>query len=218
MLDELHVYEDREPQSAPMNMAIDEALLEFAGAPSLRFYQWQRPSLSFGYFGRFADVADEQKERELVRRWTGGGIVLHGKDVTYSLILPSCDGRSLPSARAVYSQVHKAIRETLPARLEATLAASDAPKTSESCFANSVTADVLAAGKKIAGAAQRRTRAGLLHEGSVQHKAVGREFRMAFASALSGELETREFSSELLEYARELARRKYGTEEWLRRR
>lgn len=218
MFDELHVYEDREPQSAAMNMAIDEALLESAHAPSLRFYRWQRPSISIGYFGHFGDVADEREERDLVRRWTGGGIVLHGKDVTYSLILPKSGGAKLPSARALYSHAHGAICETLPARIGATLASSDAPKISESCFTNAVRGDVLAAGRKIAGAAQRRTRAGLLHQGSIQHTAVGREFRIAFASTLCTELEVKEFTSELLERARDLALRKYGTEEWLRRR
>ena len=68
----LNVYHDLAPRSAPMNMAIDEALLESAAAPSIRFYRWEYPALSFGYFGRFADVADKASERDLVRRWTGG--------------------------------------------------------------------------------------------------------------------------------------------------
>ena len=52
MLDALHVYDDLDPKAAALNMAVDEALLETAGAPILRFYRWRRPSLSFGYFGR----------------------------------------------------------------------------------------------------------------------------------------------------------------------
>ena len=61
MLDELLVYDDREPRAAALNMAIDEALLESAAAPTLRFYRWRSPALSFGYFGSYADVAGQSE-------------------------------------------------------------------------------------------------------------------------------------------------------------
>jgi len=69
----IEVYNDFTPRSAAMNMAIDEALLDSVAVPSIRFYRWQSPALSFGYFGKFADVAEYATERDLVRRWTGGG-------------------------------------------------------------------------------------------------------------------------------------------------
>src|SRR4030095_721878 len=94
----LNVYHEFVPRSAAMNMAIDEALLESASAPSIRFYRWESPALSFGYFGRFADVADKASERDLVRRWTGGGIVFHGEDLTYSIVIPACDPVSSESS------------------------------------------------------------------------------------------------------------------------
>ena len=72
-----------------MNMAIDEALLETAVIPTIRFYRWRSPALSFGYFGKFSDVAIYAAERDLVRRWTGGGIVFHGDDLTYSIVIPA---------------------------------------------------------------------------------------------------------------------------------
>jgi len=73
----LAIYDDDNAHPAAMNMAIDEALLEGITVPAVRFYRWQSPALSFGYFGRFADVAKYQGNRDLVRRWTGGGIVFH---------------------------------------------------------------------------------------------------------------------------------------------
>src|SRR5436189_4258680 len=79
----LNIYQDA-AHSAAMNMAIDEALLEHAKIPLIRFYRWYSPALSFGYFGRFSDVAEHADVRDLVRRWTGGGIVFHGDDLTYS--------------------------------------------------------------------------------------------------------------------------------------
>ena len=60
----LHVYHDDTLHSAAMNMAIDEALLEHATVPSIRFYRWHSPALSFGYFGRFADVKSYTRESD----------------------------------------------------------------------------------------------------------------------------------------------------------
>ena len=59
MFEELDVYEDSERRNASLNMAIDEALLESATKPTLRFYGWMRPWLSFGYFGRYDDAVKE---------------------------------------------------------------------------------------------------------------------------------------------------------------
>jgi lipoate-protein ligase A len=199
-----------------MQMALDEALLGCATMPTLRFYQWQRPSLSFGYFGRYEDVVAEASRRDVVRRWTGGGIVLHGSDVTYSLIVPA---EFLPvntSARSVYTSVHRAIARAL-AKEEVELAMADAPKVSNACFANAVTADVLAHGRKIAGAAQRRTRVGLLQQGSVQYEHLEPYFQQDFATALCSGAQEAMLSPEVIGHATELACAKYGTTAWLQR-
>jgi lipoate-protein ligase A len=215
MLRVLQVYDDAEPRSAAMNMALDEALFESASAPLIRFYGWQQPSLSFGYFGRYADAADEAGKRDIVRRWTGGGIVMHGSDLTYSLILPAYGAEKLPPSREIYTQVHDAIRRALASRARATLATVDAPKLSEACFANLVVADVLVDGRKIAGAAQRRTRAGLLHQGTIQYENLPTSFGHAFAHELCSSAESKTFSAGLLARATQLAEGKYGTAGWL---
>jgi len=218
IISELHVYVDSETRSAAANMAIDEALLECATAPSLRFYRWRSPSLSFGYFGAYADVAADEERREIVRRWTGGGIVLHGDDQTYSFILPQTGTNPRPSSRAVYSDVHEAIRRALATHLKAELALENAPKNSEACFSNPVVADVLAEGRKIAGAAHRRTHAGLLHQGSIQYDALPTEFTRAFAATLCPTFVPKRFTTELLQRAETLVQCKYATAAWLRRR
>src|SRR5262252_2174086 len=87
----LRICREISPHSAAMNMSIDEALLEAATVPTIRFYRWRSPALSFGYFGKFSDIAIYAAERDLVRRWTGGGIVLHGDDLTYSIMIPASD-------------------------------------------------------------------------------------------------------------------------------
>lgn len=219
MLDTLHVYDDREPQSAALNMAVDEALLEDAAAPILRFYRWRQPSLSFGYFGLYAEVAGQSNEREIVRRWTGGGIVPHGDDLTYSVIIPASHPFFARSSPEIYAALHDAIRGALDANgVQATLANAPAPKVSENCFANAVQADVMSAGQKIAGAAHRRSRAGLLHQGSIQQRDLPKRFRSDLALALCERYEMRTLTPELMERAAGIAATKYGTTEWLTRR
>jgi lipoate-protein ligase A len=219
MLDTLHVHDDSELRSAALNMAIDEALLETAASPTLRFYRWRGPALSFGYFGSYADVADQRSEREIVRRWTGGGVVPHGADLTYSVIIPASHPFFARSSLAIYSDLHDAIREALNENgITATLANAVSPKISEECFANAVRADVISQGQKIAGAAHRRSRAGLLHQGSIQKAKLPDRFRNDLARAICDRFEGKALSRELIDRAATIAEAKYGTIEWLMRR
>jgi lipoate-protein ligase A len=219
ILDELHVYDDSEARPAALNMALDEALLENSPSPTLRCYRWKGPALSFGYFGSYADVADHRGTREIVRRWTGGGVVPHGDDLTYSVIIPASHPFFVRSSLAIYSGVHDAIREALTENgVNATLANSVSPKVSENCFANPVRADVMSDGRKIAGAAHRRSRAGLLHQGSIQNGQLPHRFINDFARTLCDRFERKVLSQELIERATSIARAKYGTIEWLMRR
>ncbi len=218
LFERLLVYDDRARAGAAMNMAIDEALLELSSAPALRFYGWRQPSLSFGYFGKFTDVAAAIDARDLVRRWTGGGSVSHGHDLTYSLINPATHPACVHGPVAIYAASHRAIRDALRVEgLEAQLAAAPAPKISDACFANPVRDDLMLGGRKIAGAAQRRTRAGFLQQGSIQIPDLTPAFRDRFARALSAAVEPREIPSSVLGRATVLATEKYGTDEWLRR-
>lgn len=234
MFDELHVYHDNEQRSAPLNMAIDEALLESATSPTLRFYGWKRPSLSFGYFGKYQDAAIAGENRDLVRRWTGGGIVFHGADLTYSIIIPNHDARFADASMSIYASVHDSLRHALVtsghrAELAAVAGVADGgamvdPESvrggykKDQCFANPVRADVMINGQKIAGAAQRRTRRGLLQQGSIQHVDLAEDFEMQFADALSDNCKPRDFNDFILGRADELAAQKYGAKSWLQKR
>lgn len=214
----LEVYRDDTPRAAAMNMAIDEALLQNARIPSLRLYRWDHSALSFGYFGKIADVAGHA-ECDLVRRWTGGGIVLHGEDLTYSIVIPATDPAFAVSTMSVYEKVHQAIQNALIASgQQAELAKDKSAKISESCFANPVRADVLLNGEKVAGAAQRKTRAGLLQQGSIQNVALAAEFAPRFAAELAPICHDRRLNGAVIARAQEIAAQKYATEKWLRRR
>ncbi len=222
----LHIYHGDRSHSAAMNMAIDEALLESAAVPSIRFYGWQSPALSFGYFGRFSDVASYARERDLVRRWTGGGIVFHGDDLTYSIVLPSSDPAFLESSMTIYEKIHRALAGALNAIGQKAVVAGAvdtgralATETrDDNCFANPVRADVMVDGCKVAGAAQRRTRRGLLHQGSIQGVAVTTDFSEGFARRLSANRSQFKITEEILKRARELAQQKYGSDSWLHKR
>jgi len=228
----LLVYHDDTAHSAAMNMAIDEALLEHATVPSIRFYKWHSPALSFGYFGKLADVADYAFERDLVRRWTGGGIVFHGDDLTYSIVIPASDAASGESSISIYGKIHRALAHALNGIGEGAVVAGGidpscgsgfanraaVTASGYSCFANPVRADVMIDGRKVAGAAQRRTRSGLLQQGSIQGVDLGNSFAQRFAEALSANCSERKMNKEILNRARELAQRKYGTDSWLRKR
>jgi lipoyl(octanoyl) transferase len=221
----LEVCHDQAARSAAMNMAIDEALLECITVPAIRFYRWQSPALSLGYFGRFADVASYRGERDLVRRWTGGGIVFHGQDLTYSVVIPASDAAFNESSISIYENIHRALVDALEeSGQRAILAAiaagggfSEVNDPGYNCFANPVRADVIMDGRKIAGAAQRRTRRGLLQQGSIQGTELGDNLAEQFAHALSANCRERKVDEEILKLARELAERKYGTESWLQK-
>ena len=219
LLGALEVYHDDIPRSAAMNMAVDEALLGSATFPTLRFYRWRGPALSFGYFGSYAEVADQRGKREIVRRWTGGGIVPHGADLTYSVIIPASHPFFARSSLAIYSELHDAIRKALTENgIAATLANAVSPKISEECFANAVRADVVSQGQKIAGAAHRRSRAGLLHQGSIQKAKLPDRFRTDLARILCDRFERKTLGPELIANANAIAQTKYATAEWLMRR
>jgi lipoate-protein ligase A len=239
VFDRLEVVNDAEFRSAAMNMAIDEALLESAKVPSIRFYRWNFPALSFGYFGKFSDVASHATQCDVVRRWTGGGIVFHGQDLTYSIVIPANDRVFDESPMSIYERIHRTLRDALVALGQrAEVAVGGDPSTERNdadhnghCFAKPVHADVLVNGLKVAGAAQRRTRTGLLQQGSIQlaagrvhvaaatgHVDLPKDFETRFARELSGNGAEQRIDNAILNRAREIATRKYGTDKWLRRR
>jgi lipoate-protein ligase A len=160
------------PCEPAFNMALDEALLEAMprlGQPVLRFYGWTQTAASFGYFQNYAEVERATLLRPLVRRPTGGGIVPHDADWTYSLAFPTTHQWYSLRAEESYRRVHEWIQAAF-ARLDilTELASCCRKAAPGQCFVGHEKSDVLWCGRKIAGAAQRRTRAGLLIQGSVQ--------------------------------------------------
>jgi lipoate-protein ligase A len=204
------------PGAPAYNMALDEALLESVprlGLPVLRFYSWTEPAATFGYLQNYSQAAALTRLRPLVRRPTGGGVVPHDADWTYSLVFPPQHYWHRLKAAESYRRLHEWMG-TAFARLNvaATLAAESQKEIPGQCFAGPEKADLLWQGRKIAGAAQRRSRTGLLIQGSVQPPPA--LDRSVWESALCGtmEVEWKPLPDGLLpeELARRLEREKYG--------
>jgi lipoate-protein ligase A len=114
--------------------------------------------------------------------------------------------------------VHEAVRTAIEeSGYPAELATAESKAMSDSCFANPVPADVISRNRKIAGAAHRRTRAGLLHQGSIQNISIPNDLASAFARHLSGNSRDVLPDSGLIDRALQIAEAKYATPEWLRR-
>ena len=167
MLPHLQLWIDPLPREGPENMAVDQWIAETAELPVLRSYRWTPGWGSFGYFVKHAELPSHGLR--WVRRWTGGGIVDHRADWTYTLFIPR--GQELAEARGAesYREIHTALVSALSSTgMSARLAGPAAPAAGGECFIQPVEYDLLdPAGRKIAGAGQRRTVRGLLHQGSV---------------------------------------------------
>jgi lipoate-protein ligase A len=164
------------PASGTRNMAVDEAILEAYRAgeapPTLRLYDWERPTLSLGYAQRTTDVAFavcEHQGVEVVRRPTGGRAVLHGVgDLTYAVVASRAEGFP-ESVFDSYCLIAKAIIASLDTLgLEAELTPgtrSSGPQSA--CFATATKADLTAMGLKVVGSAQVRRQGGFLQHGTL---------------------------------------------------
>lgn len=179
------------PAGGAWNMAVDEALLNAAvrsGLPTLRFYRWQCPTLSLGYFQKAADRTMHRPslEADVVRRLSGGGAILHDQELTYSLVVPTSHELSRDT-QSLYDAVHHTIRAALNERFAAAqstwrvercerpLEVRD-PDEPFLCFQRRSVGDLLLrkneAGRptdeyKIVGSAQRRRQGAVLQHGSI---------------------------------------------------
>ena len=174
---------------------MDEALLLSVGRAGqgacLRFYQWREPTVSLGYFQRHADRQSHTPSRRcpFVRRSTGGGAIVHDHELTYCFTVATSThiGSAL---RTYYDTFHGTLIDQLATwRVQAELcnsAAHASPATAPFlCFRRRTVGDVLLAGCKIAGSAQRRHRGALLQHGSVLLRKSGASPELAGIAELS---------------------------------
>lgn len=207
------------------NMAVDELLLEHMdsiGHVVLRFYEWNIPSASFGYSQKPGAVT--RSGLTLVRRPTGGGVVYHDVDLTYTLVVPAghpvCKLDRMESYRVIHEPVMKAIMDLgKGAHLAPDLGIKHDRATLQ-CFVSPSPNDVIANnGAKLAGAAQRRTRKGILHQGSVSleagsHDEILKAIHDELKNAFDFEYELWTPSEDLIRETDLLVEKKYSSDAW----
>ncbi|MBI4061020.1 MAG: lipoate--protein ligase family protein [Elusimicrobia bacterium] len=154
------------------HMALDEAVLLESppNALVLRVYEWRGEACTFGFSQRYADAkAACKKGIEPVRRATGGGVVFHDGDVTFSLVFP-WDRTCAPET--IYKNIHRGLHRTLKVHGVANRLWSretNAGGVAMSCFARAEKADIVdAEDKKILGGALRKKGAKGLYQGSLR--------------------------------------------------
>jgi lipoyl(octanoyl) transferase len=165
------------PQPGPVNMAVDEAILQAVSAgtslPTLRIYAWEPFCLSIGYGQRIADADTERiAERgwDVVRRPTGGRAILHGDELTYSVALPIDD----PLAQGDVVESYRRISEALIAALKHLGMMPESEKQAKGnhslgpvCFEVPSHYEITVGGKKLIGSAQVRRKQGILQHGTL---------------------------------------------------
>ncbi|MCD6433454.1 MAG: lipoate--protein ligase family protein [Sulfurimonas sp.] len=156
-------------------MAVDEALLsnfKESDLPILRLYRWE-PSLSLGRFSNLSQSVNLEilKKRNLsfVRRMTGGGILVHGGDISYSLVLPRESLKDIGVKKSYRYLCGFLIKLYEKLELNAKFAHDLNFTTSKSniCMTANEPYDIIIGGKKIGGNAQRYTKDTLFQHGSV---------------------------------------------------
>ena len=175
-------YLDGGLEDGAFNMAADQALLilcnEGKSPPTLRLYGWRKPTVSIGYSTKEFEKIDreycEKKGIEIIRRPTGGRVLLHASEVTYSLVAPFDQGffpKGLSKTHYLISETIVICLQKLGIRGEVISLSRgedrDGSFNSPACFGLPNRAEVKVNGKKIVGSAQRRLNRAFLQHGSV---------------------------------------------------
>jgi lipoate---protein ligase len=174
-------------KSAAENMEIDQQLLlslKEDALPILHFYDWQKPSATFGYFCHpdrllHPEIVDKYGV-DLAKRPTGGGVIFHQFDFAFSFLLPASHPSFSLNTLENYGFVNRIIADILQRFLdrdeqlellrctsECSIKNPDEKLLRNFCMALPTVYDVISNGRKLAGGAQRRTKQGFLHQASI---------------------------------------------------
>jgi len=196
---------DTGPLDGPANMAVDEALLAnfdpAVSRPVLRLYGWNPPALSLGRFQKAAEVLDLERcaahNVPVVRRITGGGVIYHADELTYSLV---CAPDQIPPAASIKESFRVLTSFLLRFYEKLGLAAGYAADScaegerlgerTHFCFAGRESYDILIDGRKIGGNAQRRLKNAIFQHGSiplVNYASLGGSFLREKPAAIEAE-------------------------------
>ena len=223
-----------------MQMAADEVLLEQAFATNrakLRFYTWDPPTLSLGYFQAFAD---RLPGLPVVRRQTGGGAIIHHHELTYALALPAG-----PAEKGVNwtCRMHEIIRTALGSFGTAAAASACGRETGRGaflCFEHQTPGDIVLGDMKVVGMRPTAAPCALLQHGSILLSAspfapqrrgicdlantviapdrLATEFVNSFSQLTGWRLHSAAWSNEMIARREQLAADRYRHPAWTERR
>jgi lipoate-protein ligase A len=179
--------------TAQANMALDCQLLDKLdqeSCPLLHFYEWIAPSATYGHFidptHFFRREGAERMGLQLAKRPTGGGNSFHLWDFAFSVLVPASHPAYSINSLENYSYVNRIVIEVVKRFCKGAIQpdlfdATPLPRSTPSafCMALPTQYDVVIEGKKVGGAAQRRTRAGFLHQGTISLLSPSEEFLAA---------------------------------------
>lgn len=237
---------DLQTCGAAENMALDQALLESVDAgsgPVLRLYAWSDPTLSLGYFQRYADRSAHPESADVacLRRASGGGAILHDRELTYSIVYPIL-GMAAGANLDLYQRTHRAIARALSdfgiRAVPNGLNRGDA--RSFLCFQRRTEQDLIVSGYKVLGSAQRKGRRAVLQHGSLLVRAsrwapqlpgifdlgsrsaevpeIAQCVAQEIACGHGARLEPDTWTGRELERSVQIAENRFQSEFWLRRR
>lgn len=163
------------------NMAVDEAIViacrEGVVPPTLRFYRWDPPCISIGYFQKIdsslESVGKKQGTAEIVRRITGGRAVFHGNDLGYSVICQTQNDIFPNNLKGTYNLIADSFicglrhLDLQPDTVESKPSKNSKYQHSTLCFDTSLRHEISFNGRKLIGSAQRRWPDIFLQHGSI---------------------------------------------------
>jgi len=159
------------------NMAVDESIMQSFAVmkqPVLRFYDWTANSVSIGYFQRTQEVISSIDVAcpQIVRRPTGGGAVVHGEDITFSIVFAqkSIAGRVIDSYRKINESIIRKIKRNTGFSILNDSFLTEKQDSPRLCFTQPTKYDILWNNEKIGGSAQRRKNEVVLHQSSFYYK------------------------------------------------
>lgn len=182
--------------SAEEQMAEDHKLLkglQDCSVPVLRFYNWAAPSITYGHFLNPSDFLDQSALKhhgvQVAKRPTGGGMIFHIEDFPFSVLMPATHPSYTTNTRKNYEFINRCVGQAIeqflkvPSQLFQEDCSSSTHPSEQFCMAKPTVYDVMIKGLKVCGGAQRRTRYGFLHQGTIALTTPSRELLEALMPA-----------------------------------
>lgn len=164
--------------SAEENMACDAFLLDSLSNETkaiVHFYDWKQESATYGHFIEPQDFLSLEGVKkmglQLAKRPTGGGIVFHNCDLAFSVLIPAVHPSFSTNSLSNYLYINEKVKKAIAAFGNFQLLENENKPQDEAsksfCMAKPTKYDLMMGSRKVGGAAQRKTKAGYLHQGTI---------------------------------------------------